>query len=156
GTAALSFKYPPIAADAHELVLGIVYDDVSPSTSSSELSWAGPATEQETVDLAAILPRLLDASASVSTSAVVEWTAEGDLSTSDGATISLAWSIGNNAWTWSVVVPPNTTSPLELPVLPESLAGNRPPPGASPFNSHIVEFREASFFAGWDEYRNGW
>ncbi len=82
------------------------------------------------------------------------WTLDRGGVEGDAVELSLDWSVGEDLYAWTILLPPGTQS-FQLPELPAELADHMPPaPNQENQLSIAVEFQDSSYLDGYDERRN--
>lgn len=76
----------------------------------------------------------------------------GDPAIADGMLAQLGWQDGNDVHEWTVIAPPNATSPIVWPELPERFGDFRPSAQTMYQREQLILF-EADFVRDWDHFR---
>lgn len=131
---------PPVAAGASVLMGGLANT---------------PAAV--THDLNTLLPRVNSASLSGPSGRVTfSWDAAGSFATADGVLLLGSWTEPNESHAAYVMAPPDASSPLAVPLIPDALMQYRPGAGVT-YPQPTLIFAEADYMAGYDVFRQrGW
>jgi hypothetical protein len=131
---------PPVAAGASVILAGV------PNT---------PAAV--THDLSTLLPRINSASLTgPGGRQTITWDPAGSFASVDGALILTQWTEPTEQHQSFVMAPPDVSSPLTMPLIPDGLMQYRP--GTNPtFQAPTLIFADADYMAGYDIFRQrGW
>lgn len=82
----------------------------------------------------------------------LEWAFEGERSGGDFQRLEIAWTadVGIDSWEWTLELPPDWTS-IQLPELPEELAGACPPDELLPFDVWL-QWVNSTLLDGYSDY----
>ncbi len=108
-------------------------------------------------DLSTLLPIITAATLGETAGRLqVDWTPAGSFATTDGALMLTNWTETGENHQAFVMAPPDVSSPLTMPVIPDALMAYRP--GTTPtFLIPTIIFAEADYLAGYDVFRReGW
>ena len=155
GGANLAFPFPASLGTTANYQVTVSYPTSAGATANQGYDVNEPlsALVDESLDLST-LPQLLTRDAYVpvgQTTPMLSWAAAGSLAGTTGGAFQLQWSTTGASWTWYGAVPPTATS-IQLPQLPDTLAGDRVQPGQA-FDGAGVGFVQGTMFASPADFR---
>ena len=130
--------------------------DPMPVSQWQQLATTLPATDTPTADIAmTLLPAITSTGVSATTSVRPKavWNAAGPMTHATFGTAAWSWPSGAAHGNWFLIFPPTTTSPVELPALPDALAAYRPPTDGSVSSTPSISFQSDSYDADYDAAR---
>ena len=115
--------------------------DPMPVSQWQQIATTLPATDTHDIAMT-LLPAITSTGVSATTSVRPKavWSAAGPMTHATFGTAALSWPSGAAHGNWFVIFPPTTTSPVELPALPDALAAYRPPTDGSVSSTPSISF----------------
>lgn len=131
---------PPVAAGVSAIIAGVTNT---------------PAAVN--LDLAMLLPRINSAALTGPSGRLqVAWDAAGSFAAADGALMLASWTEPSEDHQAFIMAPPDVSSPLNVPLIPDALMQYRPA-GTPSFQIPTVIMLEGDYLPGYDLFRvRGW